>query len=101
MAPRPRTASATRPGPTSMPTSRRTRPNVTTCRTIAEPANAVLLAGRGASVFDERDERLVANGLDVLAVLEHRAERLLHDLRVDLLAAECGERLRPVDRLRD
>ena len=41
-----------------------------------------------AGLFDEADERLVAHRLDVLAVLEHRAERLLDDLGVDLLAAE-------------
>ena len=50
---------------------------------------------------DEPRERLVAHRLDVLAVLEHRAERLLDDLGVDLLAAERVERLRPVDRLGD
>ena len=54
-----------------------------------------------ARLFDEADERLVAHGLDVLAVLQHRAERLLDDLGVDLLAPERGERLRPVDRLGD
>src|SRR6187549_630309 len=60
-----------------------------------------LPVGGRARLFDEADERLVSNRLDVLAVLEDRAERLLDDLRVDLLAAESGECLGPVDRLRD
>src|SRR4029453_4940744 len=94
-------ASSTRPGPTSIPTSRRTRPKVTTCLTIASPAMLLLPVRARASLFDEADERLVAHRLDVLAVLQHRAEGLLDDLGVDLLAAERGERLRPVDRLRD
>ena len=45
--------------------------------------------------------RLVAHDVDVLAHLQHRAERLLHDLGVDLLPAERSERVRPVDRLGD
>jgi len=43
--PNPLTASETRPGPTSIPTSRSTRPNVTTCRTIASPCMALRLVG--------------------------------------------------------
>ena len=98
----PATASTIRPGPTSIPTSRRTRPKVTTWRTIAVPCTRPTQASRSRARFlDEAGERLVPNGLDVLAVLEHRAERLLDDLRVDLFPAERGERLRPVDRLRD
>ena len=100
-APRPSTASTIRPGPTSIPTSRSTRPKVTTCRTIALPCTRPTVPPRSARLLDEAGEGLVANRLDVLAVLEHRAERLLDDLGVDLLAAERGERVRPVDRLRD
>src|SRR5262245_65574272 len=55
----------------------------------------------GAGLFDEADERLVAHRLDVLAVLQHRAERLLDDLGIDLFTAERGKGLCPVDRFRD
>src|SRR5262249_34041514 len=85
-------ASQIRPGPTSSPASRSTRPNVTTWRTIGSAT---------AGLRDERRERVVANGLEVLVVLQHRAEGLLDDLRVQLLAAEGGEGVRPVDRLRN
>ena len=44
---------------------------------------------------------VVADRLEVLVVLQHRAERRLDDLRVQLLPAEGRERLRPVDRLGD
>ena len=57
-------------------------------------------AGR-AGLLDEPRERGVADELEVLVVLEHRAQRLLDDRRVELLAAERGERVRPVDRLGD
>src|SRR4029078_3512248 len=102
-----------------MPPSRSTRPKVTTWRTIADPCMPLLATRARACLFDEADERLVADRLDVLPVphapadrlvarglvlppvLQHRAERLLDDLRVDLLTAERGESLRPVDRLGD
>src|SRR6476646_8504328 len=87
---RPFSASATRPGPTSSPASRSTRPNVTMCETTPLP-------GTGAG--DEPRERLVANREQILVVLEHRAERRLHVVDVDLALAERGQRLRPVDRL--
>src|SRR5439155_16279487 len=86
----PFSASATRPGPTSSPASRSTRPNVTMWETTA-------LAGTGAG--DEPGERLVADREQILVVLEHRAERRLDVLDVELLPAERRERLRPVDRL--
>src|SRR5690242_8283172 len=89
----PVSASARRPGPTSSPASRRTRPNVTTCLT-----NALLGSSR---LLEQAEQRLVANREQVLVVLEHRAERLLDHLRVELLPAERGERARPVDRLGD
>src|SRR5690242_16398163 len=85
-----------RPGPTSSPASRRTRPNVTTCRTIARA-----LSGSSASLLDELRESAVADRLQVLVVLEDRPERRLDDARLQLLAPESVERTRPVDRLRD
>src|SRR5690242_13386165 len=81
-----------RPGPTSSPASRSTRPKVTTWRTIGSAR---------AGLRDERGERVVAHRLEVLVVFQHRAERLLDDLGVQLVAAERGECLRPVDRLGD
>ena len=45
--------------------------------------------------------RVVAHGLEVLVVLQHRPERLLDDLGVELLAAQRGQRVGPVDRLGD
>src|ERR671934_2720712 len=86
-------ASASLPGPTSRPASRSTRPKVTTWRTSASADSAGLLQQAG--------KRLVADQLEVLVVFEHRSERGLDELRVELLAAERRERLGPVDRLRD
>src|SRR5256885_13535049 len=83
-----------RPGPTSSPAWRRTRPNVTTWPTTP-------LSGRNPCLLDQVDEGRVPHALEILVVLEHRAERRLDDLRVELAAAERSERLRPVDRLRD
>ena len=97
----PRRASATRPGPTSSPTSRRTRPKVTTWRTTASAIRRLTERPRSRGGVDEPRERLVAHALDVLAVLQHRAERLLDDVGVDLLPPERVERHRPVDRLGD
>src|SRR3954452_5983468 len=97
----PRNASATRPGPTSRPTSRRTRPKVTTWRTTASAMAGLLQSRCRASGVDEACQRLVAHGLDVLAVLQHRTERLLDDVGIDLLPAERVGGHRPVDRLRD
>src|SRR5262245_51360525 len=97
MASRPRTASCRRPGPTSSPTSRSTRPKVTTCDSSGSDGTALPRAARRR---DEIGERLVPDRLDVLAVLEHRAERLLDHLGVDLLPTQGGQRMRPVDRLR-
>ena len=57
------------------------------------------LAGTGAG--DEPGQRLVADGEQVLVVLQDGAERRLHVLGVELLRAERGQRLRPVDRLRE
>ena len=74
------------------------RDDVADDRVGHQPSTCGRCRARGV---DELRERLVAHGLDVLAVLEHRAERLLDDVGVDLLAAERVERHRPVDRLGD
>src|SRR6266487_801904 len=94
----PVSASEMRPGPTSSPASRNTRPNVTTWRTKPPSSCAGCDSSR---LLDERDESLVADGGEVLVVLQHRPERLLDRARVELLLPERGERLRPVDRLCD
>src|SRR6516164_8697759 len=83
--------SAIRPGPTSSPASRSTRPNVTTWRTNASASSSGLL--------EQADQRLVPHELKVLVVLEHGAKRRLHQLGVQFGPAERGKRLRPVDRL--
>ena len=72
---------------------------MTTCRTTASAIGGYRASRRRAGAVDEPREGLVPHRLDVLAVLEHRAERLLDDVGVDLLAAERVERHRPVDRL--
>src|SRR6185312_8375970 len=79
-----------RRGPTSSPPSRSTRPKTTTWRTTACSATGVR---------DEARERLVADRLMILVILEQRAERRLHMLDVELLAAEGRQRAHPVDRL--
>src|SRR4051794_14336724 len=88
----PQSASWIRPGPTSRPASRRTRPNVTTCRTTGSAS---------LRLFEQAGQRLVADGFEVLVVLEHRAERLPDDLGGELLLSERGQGVRPVDRLGD
>src|SRR4029453_9479822 len=94
----PQSASEIRPGPTSSPASRRMRPKVTTWRT--RPPSGACGSNR-AGLLHECDEGLVTNRGKVLVVLQHGAERLLDRRRVELLPAERGERLRPVDRLRN
>src|SRR5580704_19349090 len=84
-------ASASRPGPTSSPASRSTRPNVTTWRTSASAGSAGLR--------QQADQRFILDELDVLVILEHRPERGLDQRRVELAAAQRGKRLGPVDRL--
>ena len=74
---------------------------MTTWPTIASPAGTQPVPRCRAGLLDEPRERLVLHRLDVLAVLEHRPERLLDDLGIELLAPERVERHRPVDRLRD
>src|SRR5436190_3588676 len=74
------------------------RPNVTTWRT--RPPSGACGSNR-TGLLHERDEGLVANRGKVLVVLQYGAERLLDRRRVQLLPTERGERLRPVDRLRD
>src|SRR6516164_5830878 len=87
-------ASAIRPGPISSPPSRSTRPKVTTWRTSASASSALRL-------LEQADQSIVPHQLEVLVVLEHRPERRLHDLGVELGPSQRGKRLRPVDRLRD
>src|SRR2546425_151951 len=93
----PVSASEMRPGPTSSPASRRMRPNVTTWRT--NPPSGGAGCGDTARLLDEGDESLVANGGEVLVVLQDRAEGLLDRPRVEVLPVQRGEGLRPVDRL--
>src|SRR5918994_6513586 len=95
---RPVSASEIRPGPTSRPASRSTRPNVTTWRTKPPSASGCRDTPR---LLHECDKRLVPHRGKVLVVLQHRAERLLDRLRVEILMSERGKRPRPVDRLRD
>src|SRR5438034_11108807 len=83
-----------RPGPTSNPAWRRTRPNVTTWPTTP-------LAGGNPRLLEQFGERDVADALQVLVVLEHRTERRLDDIGIELAAAEGREGLGPVDRLGD
>src|ERR1700756_2060458 len=92
---RPRSAVATRPGPTSSPPSRKTRPKTTTCLTTACGVRSV--TGRG----DERRERVIAEREQILVVLEQRAERRGDMLHVELSLPERGQRAHPVDRLGD
>src|SRR5215213_9787536 len=69
-------------------------------RTRAVPGTAGERPGLpGAGAGDEAGERLVADREQVLVVLEHRPERHLHVLNVELLLAEGRQRARPVDRL--
>src|SRR6188472_2445552 len=75
------------------------RPKVTTWRMSASAGTTS--AADGASLGHELVQVVVADRLEVLVVLQHRAERRLDDLRVQLLPAEGRERLPPVDRLRD
>src|SRR5439155_23099024 len=46
-------------------------------------------------------EAFAAQGLDVLTGLENHPERLLHGLRVQVLASERDERCSPIERLRN
>ena len=72
----PRRASCSRPGPTSSPASRRIRPNVTSLRTTASPrgsARSSSAARRGLG--HELAAGRVAHPLEILVVLQHRAER--------------------------
>ena len=63
-------------------------------------AHAVAAAAAAARASpSSASDGVVAHQVEVLVVLEHRAERLLDDGCVELLAAEGHERLRPVDRL--
>src|SRR5512133_2396657 len=94
----PVSASEMRPGPTSSPASRRIRPNVTTWRTNPPSSCAGCDSAR---LLDERDEGLVADGGEVLVVLQYRPQRLLDRACVEVLPPERGERLGPVDRLGD
>src|SRR5437764_3439090 len=55
------------------------------------------LFGTGAG--DEPGQRLVADGEEILVVLQHGAERRLDVLDIELLPAERRQRLCPVDRL--
>src|SRR5438093_13530606 len=91
-------ASEMRPGPTSSPASRRILPNVTTWRTKPPSSCAGCDSAR---LLNERDEGLVADGGEVLVVLQHRSKRFLDRASVEVVPPERGERLRPVDRLRD
>src|SRR6266511_3966223 len=95
----PVSASAIRPGPTSSPASRRTRPNVTTWRT--KPPSGSACCRDRARLLDEGDEGLVADRSEILVVLQDRAERLLHGSRIEVLPSKGRERLCPVDRLGD
>src|SRR6478752_1460528 len=92
---RPRMASCSRPGPTSRPASRRIRPKVTSLRVTASPG---FMSG-SAGFADKLSQAGVADALDVLVVLQHRAERGVHHAGVELLLAEGEQGLRPVDRL--
>src|SRR4051795_9784922 len=95
-------ASCSLPGPTSSPASRRMRPNVTSLRVTASPGLADGRSISGAARFaDQLAQAGVADSLDVLVVLQHRAEGGVHHSGVQLLLAEGEQRLRPVDRLRD
>src|ERR1700756_1751279 len=91
-------ASAIRPGPTSSPASRSTRPNVTTWRTSASASSWGLYS---SGFREEVEQRLVAHQLEVFVVLEHRPERRLDQVGVQLALAQRGQRLCPVDRLGD
>src|SRR3954447_24949881 len=62
------------------------------CETTALPAT---------SSRDESGQSLVLHREQILVVLEHRAERRLDVLDVELLRAERRQRPRPVDRLRE
>src|SRR2546421_1284838 len=89
-------ASAIRPGPTSRPASRSTRPNVTSWRTSASASSF-----KAFGLLKQADQRLVLHELEVLVVLEHRPERRLHQLGVELRLTERCQGLCPVDRLGD
>src|SRR6478672_4067895 len=95
----PRMASCSRPGPTSRPASRRIRPKVTSLRVTASPGFTPGLTSGSARFADQLAQAGVAHALDVLVVLQHRAQRGVNDARVQLLLAEGEQRLRPVDRL--
>src|SRR5690349_15687321 len=84
-----------RPGPTSSPPSRRTRPKTTTWLTTACGVRSVTRRS------DERRERIVAQHEQVFVVLEQRAEGRGHVLDVELLLPERRQCAHPVDRLRD
>jgi hypothetical protein len=79
------------------PASRSTRPKVTRWRVSASLTRRG--RGRRARLADERHDGVVADEVEVLVVLQDGAEGLLDHGRVELLAAQGDERLRPVDRL--
>ncbi len=91
------------PGRPRGPASRRMRPNVTSLRRRRRRRCAVrhLALGQRPRGPTELAQARVAHALDVLVVLQHRAERRVDDVGVELLLAERDERLRPVDRLGD
>ena len=65
------------------------------------PRAAVAAPAQPRARCDEPGERLVADPEQILVVLEHRAERRLHVLDVELLLPERGQGAHPVDRLGD
>ena len=66
-------------------------------RELRRDAHAVYSPARG----DELGDRRLAGDPDVVLVLEQAPERDPHELRLEPVAAEPCERLRPVDRLGD
>src|SRR5579872_3044403 len=92
-----RVASVRRRGPASRPAS---------CSSLAKAArrgsrsDRTAGSSRTAGLLDQRGH-LLAHPLQVLLVLQRRAERRVDKRGVDLRRAESGERARPVERLRD
>src|SRR5215210_3888538 len=88
--------------PTRRPAPRSTRPKATAASSIG--GAFVLSSGIApgpAHPSDERNEACVRGTLLVLAVLEDRAKRGLHELLVEFPRAEGNERLGPVEGLCD
>src|SRR3990172_7440483 len=95
--------------------SRRSAPAISSARTQSSTRSGPILPGapavsragimsggrRGFRLGDQARRLLARDALDVVAVLEEHAERVVHRLRVERDLVEGDQAVRPIDRLGD